>query len=280
MDLSVITVTWNCDKHIAGQIRSVISGCRRIAYEQIVVDNASTDKTCQVVENLGVKLIRNQANKGFGTANNQAAELAQGKFFLFLNADMKVEEGSLDKIVDWLNQHKDVGIVSCKLVDESSKFNAEASPRRFPKVWEDILLILKIPHIFPSVLNHYHMKDFDPDREQEVDSVRGSFMLIRREIIEKLGWAFDPRYFIWYEDIDICREVKKMGYKVMYTPIISCVDLVGQSFKKRATYWKQKNFTRSMLTYFQKWEPGYKWIWIALLRPVGLGLAWLNDILY
>jgi len=95
--------------------------------------------------------------------------------------------------------------------------------------------------------------------------------------VEKLGWGFDPRYFIWYEDVDTCREVKKLGYKVMYTPIISCVDYVGQSFKKRTTLWKQKEFTRSMLTYFKKWEPAYKWVWIALVRPVGIGMAWVND---
>jgi len=280
MDLSVITVTWNCDKQIAEQIRSVISGYKDISCEQIVVDNASSDKTCELVESLGVKLVRNDDNIGFAAANNQGVKLAQGKFFLFLNPDMKVEEGSLDKIVAWLEGHEDVGIVSCKLVNKAGDFNFEASPRRFPKVWEDLLLLLKIPHVFPSVLNRYHMKGFDFDKEQEVDSVRGSFMLMRSEVVEKLGWAFDPRYYFWYEDLDICREVKKMGYKVMYTPIISCIDLVGQSFKKRATYWKQKNFTKSMLIYFQKWERWYKWVWIALFRPVGIGLAWLNDKLH
>ena len=121
------------------------------------------------------------------------------------------------------------------------------------------------------------MRDMDPDQEQEVDSIRGSFMLMRREFLDKTGWAFDPRYFIWYEDVDICREAKRHGYKVIYTPIITCVDYVGQSFKKRTTLWKQKQFTKSMLSYFQKWEPWYKWVWIALLRPVGIGMAWVND---
>ena len=89
-----------------------------------------------------------------------------------------------------------------------------------------------------------------------MDSVRGSFMIMRREVYEKLGWAFDPRYFIWFEDVDLCREVKKMGLKVVYTPVISCVDYVGQSFKKRTTLWKQKQFIKSMAQYFWKWRNG------------------------
>jgi GT2 family glycosyltransferase len=120
-------------------------------------------------------------------------------------------------------------------------------------------------------------KDFKPDVEQEVDSVRGSFMLMRREVYEKLGWAFDPRYFIWFEDVDICREVKRLGFKVVHTPIISCVDYIGQSFKQRTTLWKQKQFTKSMLQYFQKWEPGYKSALICFFRPVGIAMAWAGD---
>jgi len=121
------------------------------------------------------------------------------------------------------------------------------------------------------------MKDFDGDKEQEVDSVRGSFMLMRRDVVEKLGFAFDPRYYIWYEDVDICREVKKMGLKVMYSPVITAIDYVGQSFKKQESLWKQKNFTRSMLTYFQKWEAWYKWMWIWLARPVGIFMVFISN---
>jgi len=281
MDLSIITVTWNAEEHIEKQIKSVVSGCKDISFEQIVVDNGSTDKTVEIIKSKfsEVTLIENKENKGFGAANNQGVDISSGEFLLFLNPDMKVENGSLDKIIEWIREHKDVGMVSPRLVDEHGKLNTDATPRRFPRVWEMVVLTLKLPHIFPSILNNYLMKDFNSEKEQEVDSVRGSFMLVRREIVEKLGWAFDPRYFIWFEDVDTCREVKRLGYKVMYTPIILCVDYVGQSFKKRESLWKQKNFTRSMLTYFQKWEPWYKWIWIALFRPVGILFTWLSNLL-
>lgn len=276
MQLSVVTVTWNAAEKIKEQMQSVRDGCEKISFEQIVVDNGSKDDTADIVRSFShAKLITNAENTGFAAANNQGVKIASGDFILFLNPDMLVAKGSLDKLVEWLIQHPDAGLVSCKLTDEGGNFNPKASPRRFPTVFDQAALLLKLPHIFPKILDRYLMKNFEPEKEQEVDSVRGAFMLARKEIIERLGWAFDPRYFIWFEDVDLCREVKQMGYKVMYTPIVSCIDYVGQSFKKQETLWKQKNFTKSMLTYFQKWELWHKWIWIWFLRPMGIGLTWL-----
>ncbi|MEK7131106.1 MAG: glycosyltransferase family 2 protein [Patescibacteria group bacterium] len=258
MDLSIITVTWNSADLIGEQIKSVKAGCKNISFEEIVVDNASTDKTAEIIANefRDVKLIKNDRNTGFAFSNNQAAKLAQGEFLLFLNPDMRAEEGSLDKIVEWMRNRPDAGLASCKLVDQNGNLNKDALPRRFPTIWDQAAIIFKLPHVFPDILNKYLFKDFNPEAEQEVDSVRGSFMMMRREVYEKLGWAFDPRYFIWFEDVDLCREVKKLGLKIMYTPVISCVDYVGQSFKKRTTLWKQKQFIKSTAQYFWKWRKG------------------------
>ncbi len=278
-DVSVITVTWNSSELIGAQIQSVVSGCKKISFEHIVVDNASPDNTVSLIKEKfpHVHVIANTQNKGFGVANNQGLNIASGRFFLFLNPDMRVYEATLDTMVEWMESHPDVGIASVKLVDERGELNEDAQPRRFPRLWEQLALILKLPHVFRSLLDAYMMKGFDADKEQNVDSVRGSFMMMRSELIQKLGWAFDPRYYIWYEDVDICREAHRLGFKVVHTPIISCVDYVGQSFKKRDTLWKQKNFTASMLTYYKKWEPWYVWMWIALFRPIGIFFAWLND---
>lgn len=279
MNLSVITVTWNSAKLISEQIESVKTGCQNILFEEIVVDNGSTDETVKIVKEKypSVKLVDNKKNLGFSASNNIAATMSSGEFLLFLNPDMRVAPGSLDKMVEWMRSRPDVGLASCKLVDEKGELNADAQPRRFPGLFDQLAIILKLPHLFPSILNNYMFKGFNADKEQEVDSIRGSFMIMRREVFEKLGFAFDPRYFIWFEDVDICREVKKLGYKVMHTPIISCVDYIGQSFKQRTTLWKQKNFTKSMLTYFQKWEPWYKWVFIAAFKPLGIFSVFFLD---
>jgi len=275
MDLSVITVTLNVSNLIREQVVSVKNGCKHISFEQFVVDNGSADGTPEIIEKEfpHVKVTKNGRNAGFGFSNNEAAKLATGEFLLFLNPDMRVEDGSLNKMVEWMRSHPEVGLASCKLVDEHGNINKDAQPRRFPGLFDQLVIILKIPHVFPSVLNKYLFKDFDPNKEQEVESVRGSFMIMRREVYQKLGWAFDPRYFIWFEDVDTCREVKRLGYKVFYTPVIYCVDYVGQTFKKQPSSMKQKWFMQSMVKYFKKWEPWYKWMPIGTLAPVGIFLA-------
>jgi GT2 family glycosyltransferase len=255
MNLSIITVTWNSANLIREQIKSVWAGCKNISFEQIIVDNGSFDNTVNIIEKefSHVKLIKSSKNLGFAAANNLGASFAQGEFLLFLNPDMRVTEGSLDIMLDWIRKNPQAGLASCKLLDEHGNLNTDALPRRFPTVWDQLAIILKLPHLFPKILDKYLFKDFNADIEQEVDSVRGSFMIMRREVYKKLGWAFDPRYFIWFEDVDLCREVKKMGLKVMYTPIISCIDYIGQSFRKANFFWKQKQFIKSMIQYFWKW---------------------------
>jgi len=279
MDLSIITVNINGKDKVLDQIQSVFDGLEGLQVEEIISDNGSTDGSIEEIKKRfpQVKVIENGKNLGFGAANNKALPFVTSDLVLFLNPDMRVLPGTLKKIVEWMRAHEDVGIVSPKLTDEQGNFVPDAKPRRLPGVFDQVALLLKLPHLFPSILNRYMYEGFDPEKEQEVDSVRGSFMLTRKSIIDRLGWAFDPRYFIWFEDVDTCREVKKMGFKVMYTPVISCVDYVGTTFKKQPTFMKQKWFTKSMLQYFQKWEPRYKWMWIAIFRPVGLVLAWVYE---
>jgi len=266
MDVTVITVTWNSAKYIADQMRSVIFGCEGLTWEQIVVDNASSDETVQVVESIcplftkegvggGYKIIKNPRNFGFAGGYNQAVKKAEGRYFLYLNPDMKILE-PIAPLVKYLDDHPNVGIASAKLVEDNGEINLEATPRRFPRWSEALIIFFKLPHIFPKILDRYLYRDTNFSKivePTEVDSVRGSFMLIRREIVEKLGFAFDPRYFLWWEDVDLCREVKRLGYKIVWHPGVRCVDRVGQSFRVRNVVWKQWNFFKGAVKYFVKW---------------------------
>ena len=277
MDVSIITVTWNSRSKIADQIRSVTSACTRHVYEHVIVDNGSDDGTATLIKEYfpEVVLVENAENKGFSRAHNDVTSQCSGRYFLLLNPDMRLMPGSIDALVAWMDKKKDVGIAGPKLVDPDGNIVKDAAPRRFPRMWEHIALLLGFARLLPRVLDRYLMRGFDVNKEQEVDSVRGSCMLMRRTVYNTLGWVFDPRYFIWYEDVDICREVKKMDMKVVYTPIVSCVDYIGQSFKKRDGFWKKKHFTQSMLVYTKKWSPWYVWVWIALVRPVSLLLSFV-----
>lgn len=272
MDISVITVTWNNQAHIAKQLKSVQAHLADFSFEQFVVDNASTDESAKIAEKNGATVIKNSNNNGFAAANNQAFAKATGEYILFLNPDMELKS-SLKPFITKMNEEEDIAIMSGKLVDEDGKQIREALPRRQPRVWEMIVWLLKLQRIFPALHNHHRYAGIDFTKAQDVESVRGSFMLVRKSFLDKLGFAFDPRYFIWFEDLDLCREAMKRNVRVVYDPAVQAVDLVGQSFAKRKKAWRGAMFTRSMLTYAQKWEPAYKWIWIAILRPFSILLS-------
>jgi GT2 family glycosyltransferase len=281
MDLSVLTVTWNSREHVLEQVRSVRSACSAISCEQLVFDNASADGTAAALaaELPDLPVTASDRNLGFGAANNALANAARGDFFLLLNPDMRlVDEGALDALVAWARSHPRAGIVSCRLVDDRGAFNRNTAPKRFPRVIDRVVILLKLHLLFPSLLDRYLWRDFDETREQQVDSVQGSFLLLRREVYEKQGRLFDPRYFIWFEDVDLCREVHALGWEVWYTPAVRCVDYRGRSFAKRPVLWQQRAFTRSMLQYSRKWERWTSWMWIAILRPLAIAGAWLHDL--
>ncbi len=277
MDLSVITVTWNSRKMIDTCIKSVQAGANNIVSEHIIVDNSSADDTVKHVQTAfpEITLIQNSENAGFGAANNQGYAKSTGEFLLFLNPDMQIHAGTLDTVIEWMRKRPSVGIAGCTLTDADGNIDIATKPRRFPTLLNQLAVLFKLPHLIPSLLNSYLYNDIDMTREQTVDSVRGSFFLVRRKLIEEVGFAFDPRYYIWFEEVDMCKHAKKHGYEVMYTPIIQAIDYYGKSFEKQNNFWKAKQFSRSMLTYFQKWHPWYRWIWIWLTRPLALAMTWV-----
>ncbi len=278
--LTIITVTWNSAQVITEQIRSVIKACEKTAFEHIIVDNASTDATTGILERQfpALRVIKNNRNKGFAAANNQAFSQAKGEYILFLNPDMRLNPGSLDVLVAWMRSRPHVGIVGPRLVKEDGSLNLAATPRRFPTLLSQLAILLKLPHLFPEITNHYLARDLDLDQEQPVDSVRGSCLLTRRALLGALGFAFDPRYFLWLEDVDLCREALCRGWWVVYTPVISCIDYTARSFAQAPLIWRQLQFGKSLLGYFKKWEPWTSWIWLWLARPIGLLFAILNAL--
>jgi GT2 family glycosyltransferase len=269
-DLSVITVTHQSGQFIETQVFSVISGALKLSVEQIVVDNASTDDTSEVLDRLApvlYKVIKNGENSGFAKANNQGVAHASGRYFLFLNPDMRVQEGSLDRLVEWMDAHPAVGISSCMLIDAMGEPLSASLPRKFPVVWRELLWLLRLDFLTSKAQKK------GLEEPKEVEMVKGAFMLVRRELIEKLGFAFDPRYFLLYEDTDLCKEAKRLGYEITYLPDIQCTDFNSRSFAVKKSAWIYDCYSQSMLRYFRKWEPWYRWIWIALGIPIG---CWLR----
>jgi GT2 family glycosyltransferase len=295
MDLSIIMVPWNVRDLVRENLKSIYQNTSNIEFEVFAVDNDSRDGTAEMIRNEfpqvhpvksghsagaeqfnGVNLIANNYNAGFARANNQAIKEAKGRYVLLLNPDMRVLPGTLEKMVKWMDIYKEAGVAGCHLVNQGGKTVPHI--RRFPKLLDQLAVVFKLPHLFPSLLDKYLMRDFDYSKEAEVDSIRGSFFMIRREVIEKIG-ALDERYFVWFEEVDYCRQVKNAGWKIMYTPDVECVDYVGKSFSQVKRGITQKYFRDSMLKYFKKWHPGWQYYILKIVWPIGMLFSYIGDIL-
>ncbi len=291
MNLSIIIVSWNVKEKLRECLRSVEETLSHNApqppltlrgggVEVFVVDNASKDGSVEMIkkEFPSVHVIANDFNAGFAKANNQAIKLSQGRYVLLLNPDMRVFPGTLDGMVKFMDEPRNekAGVAGCHLVSAAGETVPHV--RRFPILKDQLAIMLKVPHLFPRVLDRYMMADFDYTKEARVDSIRGSFFMIRREVLDKIG-LLDEGFFIWFEEVDFCKRTIAAGYEVVYTPIAKCVDYVGQSFKQVKFYPKQKMFTRSMVYYFKKHAPWwqYRLLWIS--RPVALSVAWIGDFI-
>ena len=270
MDLSVIIVSWNVKDKLRSNLAALFSSFSPYKFEVFVVDNASSDGSAEMVssEFKQVRLIENRVNAGFARANNQAFRQASGRYILLLNPDMKVEGDTLAKMLDWAEANPQAVVSGCRLTDEAGRLVRQV--RRFPRFFDQLLVTLKVPHLFPHSIDRYLAADFDYDRAAAVDSIRGAFFLINRVAYKRLSDGQEPeldeRYFVWFEEVDFCRTVRELGGQIWYTPVAGCLDYVGASFKQIKRRQGQDYFSDSMLKYFAKWHTPWE---TSVLR-----LAW------
>jgi len=272
MDLSVIIVSWKVKDKLKANLSALFKSQGDFKIEVLVVDNNSNDGSSEMIKNDFPKviLVANNDNRGFAAANDQALERATGKFILLLNPDMLVKADTLENILAWARNNPQATVTGCKLVNEKGEVVKQV--RHFPKFFDQLAVTLKLPHVFPKIINRYLCSNFDYTRAAKVNSIRGAFFLINREAFSKIsGRAYprlDERYFIWFEEVDFCREVYRLGGEVWYTPAAECLDYVGQSFAQVKRGQAQKYFSDSMLKYFDKW--GKKWEYYVLKIAWGI----------
>lgn len=277
MDLSIIIVSWNVKDKLRNNLQALYFSKFDFSFEILVVDNNSQDGSVEIIRSEFplVKLISNSVNLGFSKANNQAIKEAKGDFVLLLNPDMKVFPDTLSKILTFAKNHAQATVCGCKLINEEGKIVRQI--RRFPKFFDQLMITLKIPHLIPAVLNKYLQIDFNYEKSAKVDSIRGAFFLINKENYRKINNKanilplLDERYFIWFEEVDFCRQVYKLGGEVWYNCEAVCLDYVGASFSQVKLGKKQKYVSESMLKYFLKWEKKWKYyILKAAWKLVGI----------
>jgi len=214
-------------------LKSVKDSTDGLSYEIIVVDNASTDGSPDMVEakHKDVKLIRNRANLGFAAACNTAFKHSSGRYFCLLNSDTIVLEGSLLSLYKFMESRPDAGAAGCKLLNKDGTLQRSCSC--FPSVFTELLDALYLSKLFPKnrVFGCYSMSYWDFDEVREVDFVGGSCMMVGRPAIEEVG-LLDETYFMYTEEADWCYRMWDNGWKVYYYPGAEIIHLGGRSAQK------------------------------------------------
>lgn len=225
--LSVITVSYNNEDFIEKSIRSVLKFLPK-DFEYIILDNGSEDDSVQKIKKYQkVKLIESKTNLGFSKGNNEATKKASGEYLFFLNPDTEIMMDIFTKLIEFCKTHPDAGIVAPKLV--MSNEQTQPSVKRLPTVWgalKEYVLGLK---------NSYSQYVPEHSGPVEVEAVYGAAFLIKRDLFNRLQ-GFDERFFMYYEDSDLCKRVRKLGKKIYYCPDISVIHLVGATKSKADRY--------------------------------------------
>lgn len=276
LDLAIIIVSWNVKEKLRANLQQLLASQGQFSFQVWVVDNDSRDGTVEMIrqEFPQIKLIANQDNLGFAKANNQALRQIRARYQLLLNPDTLVEPDTLAKMLSWTDANPQATVTGCHLVTETG--GTLPHVRCFPTWLDQLAIILKLPHFFPHILDRYLRADFDYSHSAAVDSVRGGFFWLRADQSGQVP-LLDERYFVWFEEVDYCRQVRLSGGQVWYTPAANCLDYVGQSFKQVGRGRTQTYFRQSMIKYFKKWEPRWQVALLQLAWPLGQSLAIIGE---
>lgn len=182
MDLSIIIVSWKVKEKLNANLNALFNSQGNFSYEVFVVDNNSLDGTVEMIKSdfPQVKLIANLENLGFAKANNQAIKQSTGDYILLLNPDMLVNPDTLVNVLNWAKKNQQAVVSSVRLINEQGETIKHV--RRFPNLFDQLMVVLKIPHFLPFVLNRYLFTNFNYNQEARVDSVRGAFFLINKKV--------------------------------------------------------------------------------------------------
>src|SRR5581483_743369 len=219
-DVTVIIVNYNTRERLRSCLRSVARSNGPPTIQVIVVDNASSDGSANMVaaEFPDVELVRNSANVGFARANNGAIERSCGRTVLLLNPDTELPPDALPTLVGYLDAHSDVGAVGPKLVLADGTLDL-ACRRSFPTPSVAFYRLSGLSRLFPGHprFGRYNLRCLDADVEVDVDAVSGACMLGRREVIDQVG-GLDERFFMYGEDLDWAYRIKAQGWRIRYNP--------------------------------------------------------------
>ncbi|MEK4512988.1 glycosyltransferase family 2 protein [Paenibacillus sp. FSL K6-2524] len=262
MDLSILILNYNTCRLTLDCLQSVFDSRTVFNYEVIVVDNASSDDSVEVIgkEYPGITLIANRENTGFAKANNQAMEIAKGRYVLLLNSDTIVQPDTLQTMVSYMDEHPDLGASGCKIILPNGSLD-KACRRGFPTPSASFYYAFGFSKFFPDnpKFNQYQLGYMDPNETYPIDCLVGAFMMVRRETIQQVG-GLDETFFMYGEDIDWCYRIKEAGWGIHYHPATYIVHYKGASSRRKPLKIIYE-FHRAMWVFHRKhYKRKYSWI--------------------
>jgi len=228
--LSILIVNWNTRDFLDACLHSLMRDIVGKKAEIIVVDNASTDGSADMVRDKypSVKLIQNETNVGYARGNNQAMKLASHEYYLLLNPDTEVTEFALERLLDFMISYPGVGAAGCRLIHPNGV--VQRSVRTFPT--PDVILFeaLGLSKLFPRHrwFGKYRMGWWNYADLREVDQPMGSCLILRRKAIEEVG-GMDEEFPIFFNDVDLCYRLKRAGWRIYFVPDATVIHHGGRS---------------------------------------------------
>lgn len=274
--LSICIVSWNVREVLRDCLESIRAAGPEIDYEVLVVDNASGDGSADMVESAfpEVSLIRGRRNLGFAAASNRAIRSARGRYLLLLNPDTLLREGSLEEMVRFLDLHPAAGGAGPRLLnpDGSLQPSIRALPNMTAALGEHT--ILGNLGLFRRARSAYLRREFDYGRPAIVEQPMGAALFLRREALDRVG-LLDEGFFLYFEEVDLCRRLAEAGWPLWYNPAAEIVHRGGESTGRaggRALYC----YFRSQFRYFEKVSgPAASGLFKTAFKPLAvLGMYW------
>lgn len=270
IDISIIIVSYNSADVIELCLASIFKQDSLMSHiEVLVVDNASSDSTVNIIREKfpSVLIFQNNVNYGYSYAVNRGYSESVGKYILILNPDTVLEDEFIKKVINLMDSLPEIGILGVSLISTNGKIQ--------PTCWKEPSLLTVIYDMMLPYFFSLKLVTLQPEKFASVPMVSGACMIVRKDVFQTLG-GFDERFFLYYEDVDFCYRARKLGYKIFFTPDIKVIHHQGKSsFKDMKSF-----FINLYISKFLFFEKHHSWLYANIVRLIIIIGAFLRILIY